>query len=104
VAQWYDARRGKLGKHLHNRPLTVPMFNKEMKMATICLDGAALLVGKDFADCFTGQPKSRGAVEVNNGQRLVWQSTLDIEHTERALRRAAQSEGKRVTFLQASAA
>lgn len=65
---------------------------------TITAGKNGLSIGNDFVDCVTGKKKSHGWVEVNR-VRYNWVSTVSLDLAEKALRKSAESEGKRVTGL-----
>lgn len=69
---------------------------------TITADKNGLTVGNNFVDCVTGAKKSHGYVEVNR-IRYDWVATVAINLAETAIRRAVESEGKRVTGFMSQA-
>jgi len=69
---------------------------------TITQDEHGLSIGKNIVEtlCLTlEKAKSYGWIEVNR-KRYNWLATIDCVAAEKALRSAAESEGKRVTAIQ----
>ncbi len=58
-----------------------------------------LRIGKDFVDAVSGKPASHGSIELNGSIRYNWLSTFSVSDSERALRRAARRENKKVTLF-----
>ena len=70
----------------------------------ITSSGDKLQIARNLVDALTldSTPSARrsfGFVEVNR-KRYEWEATCDCVTAEKALRAAAEREGKRVTFIQ----
>lgn len=76
--------------------------------ACVVLVDSILKVGNDFVDAVAGIQKSRGEIIVRRlGSSTEisrsWVSTLSCAKSESALRKAAKSEGFKVTFFKSQA-
>jgi len=58
---------------------------------TIIKEKNMLLCGSDFVDCVAGKYVSHGWVEINNGLRFDWKSTLNQDTTCAAIRAELES-------------
>jgi NADPH-dependent glutamate synthase beta subunit-like oxidoreductase len=65
---------------------------------TITLEESVLKLGKDFVDCVAGRFCSHGYVTIGK-KTYLWESTVGITESERAIRASATREGKTVSLF-----